>query len=149
MSKPKTGGQAASAPYVQYAALPWRAAAAGGVEVLLITSRQTRRWVIPKGWPIRGLTPSESAAREAFEEAGVEGVPARQPIGRYSYLKRLSGGAPQTLQVTVFPLHVLKEADRWPEKRQREKRWTPLQEAAEWVEEPELRDILRAACLSA
>jgi 8-oxo-dGTP pyrophosphatase MutT (NUDIX family) len=149
MSKPKNGQKAAPAPNVQYAALPWRAASDGGLEILLITSRETRRWIIPKGWPIRGLTPPQSAAREAFEEAGVDGVPGSDPIGCYTYLKRLSGGRPQTMQVTVFPLRVLSEAARWPEQRQREKRWSPPQDAAGCVDEPELRELLRTVRLAA
>ena len=69
-------------PRTQFAALPWRRDAGGEVEVLLITSRETRRWVIPKGWPIKGMKSAKSAAREAFEEAGVLGKVAKTPIGQ-------------------------------------------------------------------
>ena len=60
-------------PRAQFAALPWRRRADAGIEVLLITSRETRRWVIPKGWPIKGKSSAKSAAREAFEEADQKG----------------------------------------------------------------------------
>ena len=79
----------------QYAALAWRPCASGGIEVLLITSRETRRWVIPKGWPIKDLRPHQTAAREAWEEAGIEGRTGARKIGVFDYDKRLSSGALQ------------------------------------------------------
>src|SRR5947209_14678636 len=93
-------------PRAQYAALPWRRNAAGAIEVLLITSRETRRWVIPKGWPIKGLKSPQTAAREAFEEAGVEGLVAKKKLGVFHYDKRLRSGRIQRVRVGVYPLQV-------------------------------------------
>jgi 8-oxo-dGTP pyrophosphatase MutT (NUDIX family) len=130
-------------PRAQSAALPWRRTAAGGIEVLLITSRETRRWVIPKGWPIKGLKSPQTAAREAFEEAGVEGEVAKK-IGVFHYDKRLRSGRMQKVRVGVYPLKVDTEREAWPEVQQREKLWTTPQAAADLVLEPELSLILRA-----
>ncbi|HEY1934850.1 MAG TPA: NUDIX hydrolase [Acetobacteraceae bacterium] len=74
---------------VQYGALPYSLNKAGEIEVLLLTSRTRRRWIIPKGWPIKGLKPAKSAAREAFEEAGVRGTVSGKPLGRFTYDKQL------------------------------------------------------------
>ena len=131
-------------PRTQYAALPWRKAENGAVEVLLITSRETRRWVIPKGWPIRGLSSPKSAAREAFEEAGVTGAVAKARLGVYHYDKRLRSGRTQHVRVTVYPLQVLNEADDFPEKGQRDRLWTTAADAAPMVEEPELQALIGA-----
>ena len=129
-------------PRAQFAALPWRRNAQGEVEVLLITSRETRRWVIPKGWPIKGKSSAKSAAREAFEEAGVKGKVAKAPVGGYAYDKRLKSGRLQHVRVTVFALEVESEADVFPEAAQREKLWAPTAEAARAVAEPELMVLL-------
>jgi len=143
----KTGRLAAEPdrePRAQSAALPWRRAGDGRVEVLLITSRETRRWVIPKGWPIKGLDLARTAAREAFEEAGVRGEVSKKKLGAYHYDKRLRNGRLQHVRVSVFPLFVSNEREVWPERGQREKLWTRPAEAAELVEEPELAELLRA-----
>jgi ADP-ribose pyrophosphatase YjhB (NUDIX family) len=129
-------------PRAQYAALPWRRNADGEVEVLLITSRETKRWVIPKGWPIVNMKSAKSAAQEAFEESGVLGKIAKSPIGAYAYDKRLRNGRLQHVRVTVFALQVDSEAETYPELGQRDKRWLPLAEAATLVEEPELMVVL-------
>jgi len=129
-------------PRSQFAALPWRRDAAGEVEVMLITSRETRRWVIPKGWPIKGKTSRKSAAQEAFEEAGIRGKISKRPIGAYAYDKRLKNGRLQHVRVAVFGLQVESEAAAYPELGQREKAWLPLVEAARLVEEPELMVLL-------
>lgn len=131
-------------PRAQTAALPWRRTAAGEVEVLLITSRETRRWVIPKGWPIKGLDASQTAAREAFEEAGVEGAVAKKKLGAFHYDKRLNSGRLQKVRVAVYPLEVEVERETYPEVLQREKLWTTPVAAAELVQEPELAELLRA-----
>lgn len=131
-------------PRVQSAALPWRLTPAGAVEVLLVTSRETRRWVAPKGWPIKGLKSFQAAAREAFEEAGVEGEIGKKRIGVYHYDKRLRSGRLQKVRVAVYPLKVVTERDAWPEAGQREKLWIAPRSAAELVHEPELAAILRA-----
>jgi 8-oxo-dGTP pyrophosphatase MutT (NUDIX family) len=131
-------------PRHQYAALPWRRGEDGALEVLLITSRETRRWVIPKGWPIKGLGSKKSAAREAFEEAGVLGDMGKKKLGDYHYDKRLRSGRVQHVCVTVYPLRVKAEATIWPEHGQRDKLWTSIEDAAPLVIEPELRDLIRA-----
>jgi 8-oxo-dGTP pyrophosphatase MutT (NUDIX family) len=129
-------------PRNQFAALPWRRNAAGEVEVLLITSRETRRWVIPKGWPIKGKSSAKSAAREAFEEAGVRGKIDKSAIGAYAYEKRLKNGRLQNVHVTVFALDVAEEAEVYPEAAQRERLWATPAEAARIVGEPELMVLL-------
>jgi 8-oxo-dGTP pyrophosphatase MutT (NUDIX family) len=139
----KTSKQAKKAKgRVQYAALPFRLVG-GGVEILLITSRETRRWVVPKGWPMKGLSPSAAAAREALEEAGIEGSVAEHAIGAFTYRKRLRDGTSVDLLVDVFPLQVATERAQWPEKDQRERRWFRTDEAAEAVAEPELARLIR------
>jgi len=128
----------------QYAVLAWRRSGSGPVEILLITSRETRRWVIPKGWPIKGLKPHQAAAHEAWEEAGVEGRAGARKIGSFDYEKRLSGGQLQPVRVEVYPLQVLQEQDDWPEAHQRERRWVSAAEAASLVDEPGLAQLLSA-----
>jgi len=128
----------------QYAALAWRGSGGSAVEILLITSRETRRWVIPKGWPIKGLKPHQAAAREAWEEAGVEGRLGARKIGSYEYEKRLSGGQLQPVRVAVYPLQVLLTHQEWPEAHQRERLWTSATDAASRVEEPGLKRLLAA-----
>ena len=130
-------------PRTQYAALPWRVDGAGVVQVLLITSRETRRWVIPKGWPIKGMGSKMSAAREAFEEAGVEG-PMGKKLGLFHYQKRLRSGRIQPVRVAVYPLQVAVELEDWPEKGQREKAWVGPDQASILVDEPELQTIIAA-----
>ncbi|HEV7385728.1 MAG TPA: NUDIX hydrolase [Phenylobacterium sp.] len=129
-------------PRTQFAALPWRRGAGGEVEVLLITSRETRRWVIPKGWPMKGVKSAKCAAQEAFEESGVRGKVGKRPMGSYAYDKRLKNGRLQHVRVAVFPLQVDSEAEAYPEAGQREKLWLPLTEAARMVDEPELMVLL-------
>jgi 8-oxo-dGTP pyrophosphatase MutT (NUDIX family) len=132
-------------PVIQYACLPFRERGDGSIEVMLITSRGTRRWVIPKGWPMKGRKPHVSAAREALEEAGLVGEVGKAPIGSYRYSKRLKSGEVVPCQVEVFPLEVKSQRKRWPEKGQRSLRWFHPAEAAAAVGEPELKDIIRRA----
>jgi 8-oxo-dGTP pyrophosphatase MutT (NUDIX family) len=129
------------APGLQFAALPWRKAG-DGLEVLLVTSRESRRWVIPKGWPMKGRKAHLAAAREALEEAGVTGRIARKSAGSYGYIKRLKNGAPLECRVHVFPLKVERQRKRWPEQHQRETRWFTVRDAADAVNEPELRALI-------
>jgi 8-oxo-dGTP pyrophosphatase MutT (NUDIX family) len=126
---------------IQYAALPWRLVGRR-LEVLLVTSRETRRWVIPKGWPMKGRAPQEAAAIEALEEAGISGEIA-PAIGSYRYLKRLKREEAIPSQVIVFPLEVTSELEHWKEKHQRQSRWFPYQKAAALVAEPALKRIIR------
>ena len=99
---------------LQVAALPWRSTG-DDVEVLLVTSRETRRWVVPKGWPESGEQLHEAAAREAAEEAGVHGPVSQFEIGRFYYGKALSSGLRKRCEVMVFPLKVEAAYDQWPE----------------------------------
>ena len=105
------------------------------VRILLVTSRENRRWVIPKGNPIPAFRNYETAAREAFEEAGIEGGIAPEPIGSFRYLKRRRAGPDMPAMVTVFPMLVTRQLSRWPERGERELRWFAPDEAAEAVEE--------------
>lgn len=128
---------------VQAAALPWREGAEG-VEILLVTSRGTGRWVLPKGWP-EGQEPlSETARREAAEEAGLEGKIAQDEAGRYFYGKALASGLRRRCEVHVFPLKVERIAKKWPEKGKRKRRWVSPRDAAALVEEADLREVISA-----
>ena len=125
----------------QVAALPFRRG--GDLEILLITSRETRRWVIPKGWPMADRSAAGAAAQEAFEEAGLRGSISKRPVGAYRYMKQRAKGEPVDCRVEVFPLEVETQAEDWPEKGQRELRWFSAPDAADAVDEPELRDLIR------
>lgn len=128
----------------QFAALPWRLSEGGTREVMLLTSRETRRWVIPKGWPMKGRKPFEVASQEAYEEAGLVGtIVSKRPIGQFHYAKRLPGGE-LLCQVKVFLLRVERQLDDWPEKAQRQTRWFDATEAAELVEEGGLAAIIES-----
>jgi 8-oxo-dGTP pyrophosphatase MutT (NUDIX family) len=126
---------------MQYAALPYRLR--NGVEVLLITSRETGRWVLPKGWPMKGRKPHVAAAREALEEAGIKGKVGKCAIGSYRYGKRLSQGV-LACTVEVYPLAVERQMSRWSEQGQRTLSWFSAEDAAGLVEEAELASLLRA-----
>jgi 8-oxo-dGTP pyrophosphatase MutT (NUDIX family) len=132
----------AKAVGIQYAALPYRHSGRR-LEVLLITSRETRRWVIPKGWPIKGLAPQEAAALEAAEEAGLEGEIEASPIGSYRYLKHLKGGRTIPIQVIVFPLLVHGQSPSWKEQDQRQFAWFRCDQARALVTEPNLKRLIR------
>lgn len=125
----------------QYAALPYMLLD-GGVRVCLITSRGTRRWVIPKGWPKPPRQPYQQAAREAIEEAGLVGEIASEPIGSYTYRKRLHFFATRLCRVSVYPLLVTKQQAEWREQDERERNWVSAEEAAGMVQEPELGELL-------
>ena len=127
----------------QIAALPFRNRR-GKVGVLLVTSRETKRWVIPKGWPMEGHTDYNAAKIEAFEEAGAEGRIGTTAIGAFAYVKRLKDGASKLCHVAVYPLNVSGLARNWPEQKQRERRWFSAEAAAELVAEPQLKEIIVA-----
>jgi len=129
------------APRRQYAALPFRQGEV--LEVLLVSSRETRRWILPKGWPMKGRKPHAAAAREALEEAGIVGKVSKESIGVYHYMKRMKNGANTLCSVTVFPLRVERQRKTWPEQHQRTTRWFGLEEAANLVSEKELQDVIR------
>jgi len=132
-----------SAKRVQYGALPYRVGNGSHPEFMLVTSRETRRWIIPKGWPKKGKSPRRSAAREAFEEAGVIGAIGKRAVGSFSYEKRLRNGAVVTCEVRVFPLQVKRQDKEWPEKEERKVKWLSAARAAEKVGEPRLGEIIR------
>jgi 8-oxo-dGTP pyrophosphatase MutT (NUDIX family) len=137
----KKNGEAAE-PRVQYAALAWRMG--DGVEILLATSRETRRWVVPKGWPIKGRKPYATAALEALQEAGLLGKIEKTKIGSFHYQKRLKKGGSRLCRVDVFPMRVTRQRKSWPEKNQRSTRWFPYASAAEHVLEEELKELILA-----
>ena len=128
---------------VQYGALPYAIGDDGELRILLVTSRGTGRWIIPKGWPMKFRRPHKAAAQEAFEEAGVIGRPQKEPIGAYEYDKMTDEGASIRCTVTVFPLKVRHLNRSWPEARERERQWFTQREAAKAVDEPQLRALLR------
>ncbi len=114
------------------------------MRVLLVTSRGTGRWVLPKGNPSSRGPAHVSAGREAEEEAGVSGAVCPVPLGSYRYRKLRGSGASLMFDVDVFPLSVNREADEWKEMAERERRWFTLSEAANAVDEPDLADLLRS-----
>jgi ADP-ribose pyrophosphatase YjhB (NUDIX family) len=125
----------------QYGALPYRLSA-GGPEIMLITSRDTKRWIIPKGWPMIGKKPHKAAELEAFQEAGVKGIISKKSIGVYAYTKILSDRTDRLCLVEVYPLRVTLETVKWRERRERERVWFPCADAAELVDEGGLRLII-------
>lgn len=139
--KISTQGVGAGGVRVQYGALCWRSGV-DGIEVLMITSRDTGRWVIPKGWPIPGLAPEAAAAQEAWEEAGVDGQINPCCIGRFGYQKCMSVTASVPCAVAVYGLRVTNMAKAFPEAKERQRRWFSLAEAAVQVAEPELALII-------
>ncbi|RZM28689.1 MAG: DUF47 family protein [Sphingomonas sp.] len=125
----------------QIGALPYRMTADGAIEVMLITSRDTGRWVVPKGHPIVGLAPHDAAAQEAWEEAGVRGYPCAATLGDFRYIKRRRRGAIEAT-VAVYPLAAVRQDADWPERGQRQTRWFALSDAAAAVDEPELQALI-------
>ena len=115
----------------------------GELRLLLITSRETKRWVIPRGNPIFGLLPHHSAAQEAWEEAGVVGRLGATKIGAYRYEKRRRDGSTVPANVHVFPLHVTEQRSEWPEQGQRQTRWFTRDEAVAAVAEPGLKTLIQ------
>jgi len=126
----------------QFAALCYRMRK-GKPEILLVTSRRTKRWVLPKGWPMDGASPAQGAAREAFEEAGVEGKVFDLSHGMFTYTKTLSGAEVIPCAVMVYPLKVKTIHDTYPEKGERKRKWFSPAGAAKRVNEPELAHLLR------
>lgn len=133
-----------NAPRMQVGVLPIGRLPGGEPQVMLITSRETRRWVIPKGWPMKGRKPHEAGAQEAFEEAGLVGRVGKRAIGQYAYDKRLGDDHVITCLVQVFPFEVRKRRKIWPEMEQRHQRWFTVADAADAVAEPGLAAIIRS-----
>jgi 8-oxo-dGTP pyrophosphatase MutT (NUDIX family) len=112
------------------------------IEILLITSRESRRWVLPKGWPIKKRKPFQTAAIEAFEEAGVEGSVRKKPIGRYTYLKELGPDTVSPCIVELFQIEVKGLTADFKERGERVLAWVSPDEAARRVRELELKSLL-------
>ena len=132
----------------QVAALPVRIGPSG-CEVMLVTSRETHRWIVPKGWPMKGRKDHQAAAQEAFEEAGIRGRVHKHPVGAYTYRKVLDRGPPpraETCRVMVYRLDVEEELATWSEAAQRVRRWFSATEAAEHVAEPRLASMIQRVC---
>ena len=130
----------------QCGALPFSITEEGEVRVLLVTTRGKRDWIIPKGWPIRRLTAGATAAREAYEEAGLLGaVIGEKPIGCYRYEKRRNSRKAAIHEVSVFLFAVKRQLRKWPEKAERETRWFAPMEASTLVVQAGLAEILQTA----
>lgn len=127
----------------QFGAICLRTAADGTLQVLLITTRETKRWTIPKGWAIKGMLSHKVAEREAFEEAGVKGRVHKKSFGRYSYVKRMADGQMVPTSVAVHVIDVRRMKRKFPEQGQRKLTWVTPAEAARMVIEPELQNLLR------
>lgn len=126
----------------QYGVLAWKEGEAGERLILLVTSRDTRRWVVPRGNRMRGKSPQQAAAIEAWEEAGVRGTIGDRAIGLYGYAKRKKSGRHVPAEVLLFPMRVEEELDEWPERDERERRWFAATQAALAVDEPGLARII-------
>lgn len=124
----------------QVAALCWRKRK-GRTEILLITSRETKRWVVPKGWPMPGLTDYNAARREAFEEGGVTGRMRKAELGHFTYAKKTRSES-REIMVVVYGLEVEKEHKSWPEKKERVRHWVTPDEAVFRVNEAGLKAII-------
>ena len=111
------------------------------LQFCLVTSRRSGRWIIPKGWPLDGETPMDAAATEAFEEAGVKGKVHPRPIGVFSYYKVRSEDELPCIAV-VYPLSVKKILNRWPERKERKRKWVSRKRAATLVDDAELKQII-------
>ena len=128
----------------QVAALPYELDSGGDLKIMLITSRRTRRWVIPKGNPVKGMKAHKAAAREAFEEAGLVGVTSDKAVGKFQYKKQIDSQTRADVEVTVFPMLVTGQADDWPERRQRERRWLDPVAASQLADDAGLKRLIQA-----
>ena len=136
-----TGDQSARVRH-QVAAVPVRIGARGTIEVLVISTRGSGRWTVPKGWPMPGRSDAEAAAQEAYEEAGVRGSIAMEPLGTFEYVKRRNDN--MTLLVTVYRLDVTLRVRRWRERGERRQRWLTASAAADCVAWTGLAEIIRS-----
>lgn len=127
----------------QVAAIPFRLAEDGSIEVMLVTSRETRRFIVPKGWPMKGKSGRKAATIEAEQEAGVVGKALRKPAGTYSYWKRLATRFVR-VDVTVYLLAVTEERADWQERGSRQRSWLSPADAALLIDEPELATLVAA-----
>jgi 8-oxo-dGTP pyrophosphatase MutT (NUDIX family) len=125
----------------QFAALCYRTRR-DKVQILLVTSRGTKRWIVPKGWPMEGKTPAASAMVEAWEEAGVTGIADGSCLGVYSYEKVMGDGDELPCLAMLYPVAVKSIAKKFPEAGQRRRRWVSRKKAAQLVAEPELARLI-------
>jgi 8-oxo-dGTP pyrophosphatase MutT (NUDIX family) len=130
-------------PIRQVAAVPFRLDAQGDIEVMLVTSRETRRFIVPKGWPMKGKSGRRAAAIEAEEEAGVTGKALKEPAGTYSYWKRMKAEFVR-VDVTVYLLAVSDEHADWREAKSRQRAWLTPADAALLIDEPELATLVKS-----
>ena len=128
----------------QYGAIALRQSRSGELEILLVTSRERGRWIVPKGWPIKGETPAKVAALEAFEEGGVFGDVRSEPIGVYDYLKILRDGSTVLCRVVLFGIEVRGTLANWPEQSQRKRSWFTVSEAGRTVSDFQLAQVLKS-----
>lgn len=127
----------------QYAALCFRYTGSGEeIEILVVTSRTSARWIIPRGWPMKRKKPHEAAAIEAWEEAGVRGRVRKDAVGRYTYLKMLDNGDVVPCVVDVFQIEITGEETSFKERGERLLEWVRPDEAARRVREIELKSLL-------
>lgn len=113
-----------------------------GFEVLLVTGRRSRRWTIPKGWPMTGKSLAEAAALEAFEEAGVKGTIDPQPVGSFNHTKQHLPCGTLDVRILVHSMSVERELPKWPEFGQRRRRWFSVKEAVKRVDSQELGALI-------
>ncbi|MDR7034458.1 NUDIX hydrolase [Mesorhizobium sp. BE184] len=125
----------------QVAAVPFRLDVDGGLEVMLVTSRETKRFIVPKGWPMKGKSGRKAATIEAEQEAGVVGKTLKEPAGNYSYWKRLSTRFVR-VNVVVYLLEVSEELANWQEKKKRQRAWLTPADAALLIDEPDLATLV-------
>jgi 8-oxo-dGTP pyrophosphatase MutT (NUDIX family) len=130
-------------PIRQVAAVPFRLDGHGNVEVMLITSNTTNRFIVPKGWPMKGMSGRKAAVTEAWEEAGVVGEALKEPLGVYTYWKRLSGHFVR-VTVKVYLLSVVDVQPDWNERSQRQRAWLSPADAAALIDEPQLASLVRS-----
>jgi len=128
---------------LQYGVIPYRRAK-NRIEIMLITSRKTQRWIVPKGWPIAQRPPREVARVEALEEAGLEGMIGKRPFGSFHYQKRLKDGSFVVCRVDVFGFEVGRQLKTWPERSERKRRWFDSERAIKLVREEELKELIGA-----
>ena len=125
----------------QVAAIPFRLSQDGDIEIMLVTSRTTKRFIVPKGWPMKGKSGRKAAMIEAQEEAGVLGKIVKQPAGTYSYWKRLSNRFVH-VDVIVYMLEVTEELADWQEAKRRQRAWLAPADAAMLIDEPDLSTLV-------
>jgi 8-oxo-dGTP pyrophosphatase MutT (NUDIX family) len=130
-----------SAKFKQFGALPYRMRN-DDIEILLITTRKKGRWSVPKGWPIKDHSPRQTAAIEAYEEAGVRGAVGARHIGQFSK-RRVKKKQSRMCQVQIYPLRVKRQQDDWPEKQERNRVWLAPRKAARLIKKAGLRRAIK------